>query len=77
VNAKVRFHPTSLLLDSDSNGVLGVRHDKAALSRGFEARPPIHPPYPGAPMTKDFRDRGLIINQRLEEYDGITAVVST
>ena len=30
-----------------------------------------HPtPYPGTPMTKDFRDRGLIINERLEEYDG-------
>src|SRR5690242_1583293 len=34
-----------------------------------------HPtPYPGTPMTKDFRDRGLIINERLEEYDGTTAV---
>ena len=28
-------------------------------------------------MTKDFRDRGLIINERLEEYDGTTAVVQT
>jgi anaerobic magnesium-protoporphyrin IX monomethyl ester cyclase len=28
-------------------------------------------------MTKDFRDRGLIINERLEEYDGTTAVVRT
>jgi len=28
-------------------------------------------------MTKDFRDRGLIINERLEEYDGTTAVVKT
>src|SRR5215813_3468529 len=37
-----------------------------------------HPtPYPGTPMTKDFRDRGLIINDRLEEYDGTTAVVRT
>jgi anaerobic magnesium-protoporphyrin IX monomethyl ester cyclase len=26
-------------------------------------------------MTKGFRDRGLIINERLEEYDGTTAVV--
>jgi len=35
-----------------------------------------HPtPYPGTPMTKDFRDRGLIINERLEDYDGTTAVV--
>jgi len=35
-----------------------------------------HPtPYPGTPMTKEFRDRGLIINERLEEYDGTTAVV--
>jgi radical SAM superfamily enzyme YgiQ (UPF0313 family) len=37
-----------------------------------------HPtPYPRPPMTKDFRDRGLIINERLEEYDGTTAVVRT
>jgi radical SAM superfamily enzyme YgiQ (UPF0313 family) len=37
-----------------------------------------HPtPYPGTPMTNDFRDRGLIINERLEEYDGTTAVVKT
>src|SRR5215467_12337425 len=37
-----------------------------------------HPtPYPRTPMTKNFRDRGLIINDRLEEYDGTTAVVRT
>jgi radical SAM superfamily enzyme YgiQ (UPF0313 family) len=35
-----------------------------------------HPtPYPGTPMTKDFRDRNLIVNERVEEYDGTTAVV--
>src|SRR5262245_32838045 len=35
-----------------------------------------HPtPYPRTPMTKEFRDRGLIINEQLEEYDGTTAVV--
>jgi len=26
-------------------------------------------------MTKEFQERGLIINERLEEYDGTTAVV--
>lgn len=37
-----------------------------------------HPtPYPRTPMTQDFRDRGLIMNERLEEYDGATAVVRT
>jgi len=37
-----------------------------------------HPtPYPRTPMTKEFRDQGLIINERLEEYDGTTAVVRT
>jgi anaerobic magnesium-protoporphyrin IX monomethyl ester cyclase len=37
-----------------------------------------HPtPYPGTPMTKEFRDQGLIENERLEEYDGTTAVVRT
>jgi radical SAM superfamily enzyme YgiQ (UPF0313 family) len=35
-----------------------------------------HPtPYPGTPMTKDFRERNLIVNDRVEEYDGTTAVV--
>jgi anaerobic magnesium-protoporphyrin IX monomethyl ester cyclase len=37
-----------------------------------------HPtPYPGTPMTEDFRRRDLIVNDRLEEYDGTTAVVRT
>jgi anaerobic magnesium-protoporphyrin IX monomethyl ester cyclase len=35
-----------------------------------------HPtPYPGTPMTKDFRDRSLIVNENVDEYDGTTAVV--
>ena len=35
-----------------------------------------HPtPYPGTPMTKDFRDRGLVVSEDVEEYDGTTAVV--
>jgi len=35
-----------------------------------------HPtPYPGTPMTDEFRHRGYITNQRVEEYDGTTAVV--
>ena len=37
-----------------------------------------HPtPYPGTPMTKDFRARNLIKIERWEEYDGTTAVVAT
>jgi len=37
-----------------------------------------HPtPYPGTPMTKDFRARDLIKIDRLEEYDGTTAIVAT
>jgi hypothetical protein len=37
-----------------------------------------HPtPYPRTPMTVEFRARGLIANERLEEYDGTTAVVRT
>ncbi len=37
-----------------------------------------HPtPYPGTPMTKDFRDRGLVVSEAVEEYDGTTAVVRT
>ena len=35
-----------------------------------------HPtPYPGTPMTRDFVERQLIVNERVEEYDGTTAVV--
>jgi radical SAM superfamily enzyme YgiQ (UPF0313 family) len=34
-----------------------------------------HPtPYPGTPMTKDFRDRGLIVNTHVDAYDGTSAV---
>jgi anaerobic magnesium-protoporphyrin IX monomethyl ester cyclase len=37
-----------------------------------------HPtPYPRTPMTRDFVERDLIVNDRLEEYDGTTAVVRT
>jgi radical SAM superfamily enzyme YgiQ (UPF0313 family) len=37
-----------------------------------------HPtPYPRTPMTQEFRQRGLIVNERLEEYDGTTAVVQS
>jgi radical SAM superfamily enzyme YgiQ (UPF0313 family) len=37
-----------------------------------------HPtPYPGTPMAGDFRERGLVISECAEEYDGTTAVVRT
>src|SRR2546427_12415897 len=37
-----------------------------------------HPtPYPRKHMTKDFRERGLSMNETLEAYDGTTAVVRT
>jgi radical SAM superfamily enzyme YgiQ (UPF0313 family) len=37
-----------------------------------------HPtPYPGTPMTADFARRRLIVNPRVEEYDGTTAVTRT
>src|SRR5467141_4961746 len=35
-----------------------------------------HPtPYPRTPMTQEFRERGLVFNERVETYDGTTAVV--
>jgi radical SAM superfamily enzyme YgiQ (UPF0313 family) len=35
-----------------------------------------HPtPYPRTPMTKDFRDRNLIVDEDVAHYDGTTAVV--
>jgi radical SAM superfamily enzyme YgiQ (UPF0313 family) len=37
-----------------------------------------HPtPYPGTPMTADFREAGLIVSEDVSEYDGTTAVVRT
>ncbi len=37
-----------------------------------------HPtPYPGTPMTRDFRARGLVVSDDVTEYDGTTAVVRT
>ena len=37
-----------------------------------------HPtPYPATPMTRDLLARGLVINDRFEEYDGTTAVVKS
>lgn len=37
-----------------------------------------HPtPYPGTPMTHDFRRRGLIVSQDVADYDGTTAVTRT
>ena len=37
-----------------------------------------HPtPYPRTPMTRVFRERGLIVSEDVEEYDGTTAVVKT
>ena len=35
-----------------------------------------HPtPYPRTPMTQEFRDRGLIVDEDVAHYDGTTAVV--
>jgi hypothetical protein len=34
-----------------------------------------HPtPYPGTPMTREFLARDLVVNTRVDEYDGTTAV---
>ena len=37
-----------------------------------------HPtPYPRTPMTQEFRDRGLIVDEDVSHYDGTTAVVKS
>src|SRR4029077_20920861 len=37
-----------------------------------------HPtPYPGTPMTREFVERGLIVDEDVSHYDGTTAVVRT
>jgi radical SAM superfamily enzyme YgiQ (UPF0313 family) len=48
-----------------------------AFARDFVDWPYIqHPtPYPGTPMTRDFRERNLIVSDNVDEYDGTTAVV--
>jgi len=50
-----------------------------AFARRFVDWPYIqHPtPYPGTPMTKTFRDRGLLVDEDVSHYDGTTAVVRT
>jgi len=50
-----------------------------AFARRFVDWPYIqHPtPYPGTPMTRDFRAQGLIVSEDVDEYDGTTAVVRT
>ncbi|HXY06292.1 MAG TPA: radical SAM protein [Terriglobales bacterium] len=52
-------------------------HANLAFAKRYVDWPYIqHPtPYPGTPMTDEFRSRGFITNQQLEEYDGTTAVV--
>jgi anaerobic magnesium-protoporphyrin IX monomethyl ester cyclase len=52
-------------------------HANLAFARRYVDWPYIqHPtPYPGTPMTEEFRQRGFITNQSVEEYDGTTAVV--
>src|SRR5262245_7549087 len=37
-----------------------------------------HPtPYPRTPMSRELAEKGLIVNDRMEDYDGTTAVVRT
>jgi anaerobic magnesium-protoporphyrin IX monomethyl ester cyclase len=37
-----------------------------------------HPtPYPGTPMTREFVERGLVVDEDVSHYDGTTAVVRT
>jgi anaerobic magnesium-protoporphyrin IX monomethyl ester cyclase len=48
-----------------------------AFARAYVDWPYIqHPtPYPGTPMTHEFRERGLIVDENVAHYDGTTAVV--
>lgn len=50
-----------------------------AFARKFVDWPYIqHPtPYPGTPMTRQFQEKRLIVNDNVQEYDGTTAVVRT
>ncbi|HVJ26849.1 MAG TPA: radical SAM protein [Vicinamibacterales bacterium] len=52
-------------------------HANLAFARQYIDWPYIqHPtPYPGTPMTRDLVAAGLVLNPRVEEYDGTTAVV--
>lgn len=48
-----------------------------AFARKYVDVPYIHhpTPFPGTRIEKDFRERGLITNEHLEDYDGTSAVV--
>jgi hypothetical protein len=75
--------------ENEARGILSWIYRVARWSRGIEANlefarryvdwPYIqHPtPYPRTPMTEDFQKRGLITDDRPENYDGTTAVVRT
>ena len=65
-----------LIVGSPNDSVESIEAN-LAFARQYVDWPYIqHPtPYPRTPMTDDFRRRGLIENERLEEYDGTTSVV--
>jgi radical SAM superfamily enzyme YgiQ (UPF0313 family) len=67
------------LIVGSPDDTLDSIHTNLEFARQYVDWPYIqHPtPYPGTPMTKDFRERNLIKIDRLEEYDGTTAIVAT
>jgi radical SAM superfamily enzyme YgiQ (UPF0313 family) len=67
------------LIVGNPEDTVGSIEANLAFARRYVDWPYIqHPtPYPRTPMTEEFRERGLITNERWEEYDGTTAVVRT
>jgi len=67
------------LIVGSPDDTLDSIHTNLEFARQYVDWPYIqHPtPYPGTPMTNDFRARNLIKIDRMEEYDGTTAIVAT
>jgi radical SAM superfamily enzyme YgiQ (UPF0313 family) len=84
IRAIDRLHASGLavvggIIVGNPDDTLAAIEANLAFARQYVDWPYIqHPtPYPGTPMTEDFRRRGLVVNERVEEYDGTTAVVRT
>ncbi len=65
-----------LIVGNPDDTVESIEANLAFASRHVDWPYIQHPtPYPRTPMHEDVRKRDLIVNERLEEYDGTTAVV--
>jgi radical SAM superfamily enzyme YgiQ (UPF0313 family) len=66
-----------LIVGNPGDTIEGIEKNLAFARRHVDWPYIQHPtPYPGTPMTRDLVARGLVAHDRVQEYDGTTAVVS-